>query len=457
MTRRLLLGYLGVTLVVLLSLEIPLGLQKQSTEQRDLTAKVAHDATVLAADAENAVRAPTQAQLKRLAAIAYGYQRRTGGRVVVVDRSGRALLDTSDRNEGAESFASRPEIRAALGGNYPSGTRHSDTLRGDLLYVAVPVAPGGIIRGAVRITYPMSTVDARIHRYWLTLASIAAVVLLAAAIVGVRLARFVTRPLRGVENAAASVGAGDLEARAPERDGPPEVRSLAAVFNETVVKLAQLLRSQEEFVQDASHELRTPLTALRLQLENLARGLDSARLARANRALDEVDRLSHTVEALLTLARTDAAASPPERVEVATLVGERVASWQPLAHEREITLRATTLNGGAARAGRDRLIEVLDNLIANALAAAPRGSTVDLSARNTHGWLELHVRDHGPGMTDEQRARAFDRFWRATPAGEGSGLGLAIVRKLVEADEGEIELAAVPGGGLDAIVRLRPV
>jgi signal transduction histidine kinase len=70
-------------------------------------------------------------------------------------------------------------------------------------------------------------------------------------------------------------------------------------------------------------------------------------------------------------------------------------------------------------------------------------------------WLELRIRDDGPGLPEEQRRRAFDRFWRGRP-GEGSGLGLAIARSLVEADGGEVELAEAPGGGLDAIVRLRP-
>jgi signal transduction histidine kinase len=269
-TRRLLLGYLGVTLFVLLSLELPLGLQNQRTERRDLTAKVSHDAMVLAADAEDAVQKPktTRKQLAALAAIASAYATRTSARVVIVDRRGFARIDTSGRVRGAESFASRPEIAAALTGRYPRGVRSSRTLHERLLYVAVPIASGGRVHGAVRITYPLSAVDARILRYWLILALIGVVVLGGAAVVGVGLSRFVTRPLRRLEQAAAAVGEGNLEARADEREGPPEVRSLAAVFNETVGKLGRLLRSQGEFVADASHELRTPLTALRLRLES---------------------------------------------------------------------------------------------------------------------------------------------------------------------------------------------
>jgi signal transduction histidine kinase len=459
-TRRLLLGYLGVTVFVLLSLELPLGVQNQRTERRDLQANVAHDATVLAADAEDVVQAPTRKQLDALATIAYGYQSRTGGRVVIVDKRGYALIDTSARVAGTESFASRPEIKQALAGKYPSGVRSSQTLHQRLLYVAVPISSGGVVHGAVRITYPLSAVDARILHYWLILALIAAVVLLGAAVVGIRLARFVTRPLRGLESAAGAVGAGRLDVRAPEGEGPPEVRSLAAVFNETVAKLGRLLRSQEEFVADASHELRTPLTALRLRLENLQRASERQARGDVDAALREVDRLAAIVDGLLALARADAGTAPPEHVDASAVVRERLETWRPLAAERRVRLAAEVDGERPVRASGQRLAQVLDNLVSNALVVAPAGSTVTVSTRAAEPWVELQVRDEGPGMTAEQRSRAFDRFWRAPDRGGsagGSGLGLAIVRKLVEADEGEIELAAAPGGGLDAIVRLRAV
>ena len=450
MTRRLLLGYLGVTLFVLLSLEVPLGVQNQRTERRDLTAKVSHDAMVLAADAEDAVQAPTQKQLHGLAAVAATYATRTGARTVIVDRHGRALIDTSGRVRGAENFASRPEIAAALAGRYPRGVRASTTLRERLLYVAVPIASAGKVRGAVRITYPLSAVDARILRYWLILGLIGVVVLAGAAAVGLGLARFVTRPLRRLERAAAAVGEGQLETRAPEREGPPEVRSLATVFNETVAKLARLLRSQGEFVADASHELRTPLTALRLRLESLPASPDR------DAALQETDRLRDLVDALLALARADAGSEGAAQVDASALARERVEAWLPLADEHDVALLAELDGPLTVRAAPRRLAQVLDNLLANALEASPDGATVTLFAAASPRWVELHLRDQGPGLTAEQRDRAFDRFWRAGSGGGGSGLGLAIVRRLVAADDGEVELREAPGGGVDAVVLLRP-
>jgi signal transduction histidine kinase len=449
-TRRLLIGYLGVTLFVLLSLEVPLGLQNQRTERRDLTATVSHDATVLAADAEDAVQKPSRKQLDALAAIAADYARRTGARAVITDRRGYALVDTSARVRGTESFASRPEIAAALAGRYPSGVRDSKTLHERLLYVAVPIASGGKVHGAVRITYPFSAVDARVHRYWLILALIGVVVLGGAAVVGLGLARFVTRPLRSLEEAAAAVGDGDLDARAPEQEGPPEVRSLAVAFNETVAKLSRLLRSQGEFVADASHELRTPLTALRLRLESLPPSRDR------DAALHEADRLRDLVDGLLTLARADAGTESAARVDASALMRERVEAWLPLADEHGVGLVVQLDGLLPVRAAPGRLAQVIDNLLANAIEASPDGGTVTVSARQQSAWVELHLSDDGPGLTAEQRARAFDRFWRAGSGPNGSGLGLAIVKRLVAADEGEVELGAADGGGVDAIVRLRP-
>ncbi len=450
MTLRLLLGYLGVTLFVLLSLEVPLGVQNQRTERRNLTANVSHDAMVLAADAEDAVQTPTRKQLSALAAVSSAYANRTGARVVIADRRGRALIDTNGRIRGAESFASRPEIAAALAGRYPRGVRLSKTLHGRLLYVAVPIASGGRVHGALRVTYPFAAVDARIRHYWLILALIGVVVLVGAAAVGIGVARFVARPLRNLEQAATAVGEGQLDARAPEREGPPEVRSLAVVFNETVAKLSRLLRSQGEFVTDASHELRTPLTALRLRLESLPPSQDR------DAALHETDRLRDLVDGLLALARADARSEAALRVDATALGRERLEAWLPLADEHGVALVAQ-LNGPLpVSAAPGRLAQVLDNLLSNALEASPAGGSVTFSALAAPPWVELHLRDEGPGLTPEQRERAFDRFWRAGSGGDGSGLGLAIVRQLVAADEGEVELRDASGGGVDAVVRLRP-
>ena len=452
MTRRLLLTYLTLTGVVLAVLVVPLGVVNARNEERELSARVERDAVAVASLAEDALEARSARPLPALRALARDYLERTGGRVVVVDRAGTALVDPSA--PAGRSFASRPEIREALAGRVASGTRGSRTLGTDLLYVAVPAASGGVVHGAVRITYPTSELATRVRRYWLLLGAISAVVLGLAALLGLGIARWTSRPLLRLERSAERVGAGDLAERAPE-EGPAEVRALARAFNDTVAKLETLVGSQQAFVADASHQLRTPLTAMRLRLENLERDVAAGGRAGLDAALAEVDRLGELVEALLALARADAGAAAAEPVDLAELVADRVDAWAALAAESGVELRAAAVAVPAVLAGRARVEQVLDNLIANAIEASPAGGTVTVGLARRDGGVELTVADEGPGLGAEERERAFDRFWRGRD-GEGSGLGLAIAKRLVEADGGEIELRPASGGGLEAAVLLRP-
>lgn len=448
MSRRLLLGYLSLTLLVLVVLEVPLGIAYARSERRALETRVERDAVSLASLAGPALASGSS--LDAVARIAFAYAARSNERLLVVDHSGGAVVDTDPAFPGERSFdtRSRPEIRAALAGRVATGTRFSHTLGHGLLYVAVPVASGGTVHGAVRITYPTSRVDARLRRTWALLALVALIALAAAALVGLAIARWIARPLAAVGAAAVRIGEGRLEARAPEQ-GPPEVREVARSLNETAAKLEALLRSQEAFVADASHQLRTPLTALRLRLENLEAGG-----ADVEAALAEVERLARLVDDLLALARADASESPAVALPVSEVVEARVAAWSPLAAERGLRLTADAEGAPRARVSRDRLEQVLDNLLANALDASSTGGAVEIRVERRDGWIEIHVVDHGPGLTPEEREHAFARFWRG--ASGGSGLGLAIVKRLVEVDGGEVELREAGGGGVDAVVRLRP-
>jgi signal transduction histidine kinase len=453
--RRLLVSYVTLTIVVLAALEIPLGIQYGRSEQRNLTNQIVQDALIMATFAEDPLERGRATATASLVQTARRYQQDPGGRVVVVNGRGISILDTRDPVGQNMRTPGRPEIARALGGIVATGTRHSSQLNTDLIYVAVPIASGGITRGAVRITYPTSELDARVTRYWLLLAAIGGVVLAAATAIGIRFARTLTRPLSTLEQAAAEVGEGDLSVRAPE-EGSPEIRALAARFNETVARLDSLLDSQQAFVADASHQLRTPLAALRLRLENLERDVESAGRRDLEAALAEVERLARLVDGLLALARADAAASTPEPIDLVAVVANRVDHWAPEAEARLIALDAHVGPGVQVLATPGSLEQILDNLLSNAFAVAPPGSTIAIRVQPADDEAtELHVVDEGAGMTPEQRARAFDRFWRAGPPGSGTGLGLAVVHRLVTADGGTIELREAPGGGLDAAIRLR--
>jgi signal transduction histidine kinase len=457
-TNRLLLGFLALTVLVLAVLEIPLGITYARNERQDLTLKVERDAVTLATLAEDALEPGGAGRRGALERLAGEYASETGGRVVVVDRRGRAVVDTSPEFGEGRNFSTRPEVARALAGEVATGVRASETLGLSLLYVAVPTVSAGTVLGAVRISYPTSEVDDRVRRYWLILLAIAGVVVAAAALAGLLLARWITSPLRAVERAAAAVGRGELDSRAPAA-GPPEVRDLALVFNDTAAKLQTLLHSQEQFVADASHQLRTPLTALRLRLENLEADAGPGGRESLVGALTEVERLSGLVEGLLELARSDVsgAGAVPEAVDLAEIVATRAEAWSALAAERGVRLETGSGGDAVARAAPARVEQVLDNLLSNALEVSPSGAAIRLATGRDGSRVELHVVDEGPGLTPEQRERAFDRFWRGGSSEGGSGLGLAIVARLVAADGGDVELRAAVPHGIDAVVRLPAV
>ena len=453
MTRRLLVGYLSLTIFVLLVLEIPLGVTFARSEHRQLVDAVRHDALALVVLSQGDLEGGNGKDLDGLVA---RYQRSTGGRATIVDAGGASVADSAP--SAGESFANRPEIQAALAGREAVGWRYSRTLGQPLLYVAVPVASAGRVRGAVRITYPASFVERRIQRTWLLLGGTATVILGTVLLLSLLLARSVSRPLRELEDAAARVGRGQLVTRALVPSGPREARALALAFNEMTARLERLVDAQHRFVADASHQLRTPLTALRLRLENLKPGSGHGPDDDLDGAIAESWRLSRLVDGLLALERAERGGSTPQTVEVADVVTERRGAWSDLAEERNVRLEVELCRPLPALVTPGRLDQVLDNLLANALDVSPPEGRVAVTAAWSGDWIELHVTDEGPGLSAQDRERAFDRFWRGAAGhdhGGGFGLGLAIVRQLLIADGGSIELRQAGRTGLDATLRLR--
>jgi len=283
--------------------------------------------------------------------------------------------------------------------------------------------------------------------------AIGGVVLLAVAAVGFVLARSVIGPVRDLERAAARVARGDLTARAPADSGPPEIRALAERFNDMAARLGVLVDAQRAFVADASHELRTPLTALRLQLENLERS-HPPKVEDIEAASTEIVRLARLVDALLGLARAEGARPDRVTVDVGAEARDRIDTWIPLAEEQQVRLLGDIDGATEAHAVPGAVTQILDNLLANAIDVAPERSEIRVRVQRVDGMVEVHVVDQGPGLSDDERRRAFDRFWRGAGARSGgSGLGLAIVAQLAAASGGDATLLPARPSGTDARVR----
>ena len=452
MKRRLLISYLSITCFVLLALALPLGLSFRQGQERQLTSRARDEAFALALRADQPL---AQGETGVLGPFVHQLAARTGDGIVVVDVDGR-VLDAAGAHQPAAgaSTVGSADLDAARRGRGVTGRRAVDG--GDVLTVTVPILSGGATLGAVRVSSSLAEIDGAVVRNWLLLGGLAGVIALIVLLVSTLLAQSFTRPLAELDDAAARLGDGDLDARVPVPDDPPELRRLAGSFNATAERLASLLSSQRAFVADASHQLRTPLAALRLRLENVEADGPQHRPEDLEGALAEVRRLTALVESLLVLTRAEDAPGPTVDVSLQPLVEARLEAWGAVAAERGVQLDAA-VGPVAVRSEPGRLEQVLDNLLSNALDVAPGGSVVRVSARAAGERVELTVRDAGPGMSAEQRARAFDRFWRSPSArrhGGGFGLGLPIVRRLVLADGGEVRLADAPEGGLAVVVSL---
>ncbi|MEU6274345.1 HAMP domain-containing sensor histidine kinase [Streptomyces populi] len=450
MTRRLLFSYLALAILVLAGLEIPLGWIYARGEISRASQNVERDASMLAEITEENIET---GDLAALPDVVGDYAARTGGRVVVTDKHGIVLADSQPGSRPGGDLSAQPDIARALR-NRATTTTTTDADGRDVLSATMPGASGTTIRGALRLTYPMTEVTARIHRIWGALALAGACVLAVVALAAFTLARWITRPLRTLEAATAQLAEGHLDNPPDTTTGPPELRRLAAAFTLTATRLQHLLESQQAFASEASHQLKTPLTALRLRLENFEPYLDPRAHASLDEAVGEVERLNRMVHGLLSLARLENTATTPEPVDLDAVLAERAAMWEPLAAEQYVSLSVTGTTAGRVWAIPGALDHIIDNLVANALRVSPAGTTITL---HRAPGAELHVIDQGPGMNEADRDRAFDRFWRASDSHhDGTGLGLPIVRHLVKASGGDIALHAAPGAGIDAAVRLRP-
>lgn len=283
---------------------------------------------------------------------------------------------------------------------------------------------------------------------------IAALAALAVAlIVGGLLFRSIVAPLRRLTTASQAIAEGDLSARSPVQ-GRDEVAQLADAFNQMAASLARAEEARRNQTADVAHELRTPLTVLRGTLEAMLDGVYSADRENLLAALAQVQTLARLVEDLRLLALADAGQlnlyTAPLDLEV--FLRETVEAHRGQAQERKVELTLEIPSSlPLVLADRDRLAQVMGNLLGNALRYVPDGSHIAVQAAEQGREVVVTVADDGPGVPPKDLPHLFERFWRGDPARRqatgGSGLGLAIARSLVEAHGGRIWAESVEGEG----------
>ena len=268
------------------------------------------------------------------------------------------------------------------------------------------------------------------------------------------------RPVEEVTRVAEEVEATDLSRRVPVTAGGEEFQRLAGVINSLLERLERAFRAQRRLIADAAHELKTPTAVLVGEAQEALRPeATPPERQESIRTIERVARgLAREVDGLLQLARGDGAA-PVHRVpaDLAEVAREAVRAAQPLAALRGVRCVLAVPAPAPVVADPSALVRAVSNLISNAILYTDSRTTVEVGTGRADSRCWLEVKDRGPGLSEEERGRIFERFVRLDAARErnpeGSGLGLAIVAQVVEAHQGIVEVEPREGGG--SVFRLR--
>ena len=389
---------------------------------------------------------------------------RSTSRLLVIGADGKVLADSA-RTAVGEDYRARPVVATALKGQAGSVTGTGANGRLELT-ITSPIEVDGHVAGATYVSATTFSVVTLLGDYRDELLIVVGAFLLVALVLTELLVRWLARPLSELQIGAAAL-ATDHSVRV-RPSGPRETRALADAFNDLAeeietssMELHDEERRKSRFVSDVSHELRSPLTGIRLAAETLLDGdvgpEDHDRFLAT--IIREADRLTGLANDLLELQRIEGATGelPIGRVDLTQTARLAVEANEPVAMERGVTV-AVSGSAPDVLGARDRLQQVVGNLVDNATRHTPAGRSVSVALSDEDGKAVLRVADEGPGIPPQDLANLFERFYRAQysrdRASGGTGLGLSIVRAIVASHGGTIEAANRLEGGAVFTVRL---
>lgn len=325
-----------------------------------------------------------------------------------------------------------------------------------LLVLTRPVItpPSSEVLGYLQLGSSLETVDQARRILLFVLGGGGLVAVVVAALVGMTTAQTALRPLGQVTETALQITrADDLSRRIPLTSPPTgEVGQLILAFNDTLERLETLFETQRRFLADVSHELRTPLTAIRGNVD-LIRRMGEPDPESLEAITSEVDRMTRMVQDLLLLAQAESGKLPMAReiIELDTLLLEVYKQGKVLAQDR-LEIRLGREDQARVVGDRDRLKQMLLNVVGNAIAYTPAGGQVTLGLTCVSGHARLTVSDTGPGIPQEELPHIFERFYRIDKSrrrleGGGAGLGLSIAYWIARSHQGRIEVASEVGKG----------
>jgi two-component system OmpR family sensor kinase len=387
---------------------------------------------------------PGQIRLRPMQAALFDESDPAGFYYEIWRRDGEVLL----RSTNAPTSIVRPE-------HIERGGQSQPVNRGVYREMSIAFPPGE----SILVGRNISTEITELRRFAWTLAGVGGGILLLGFAGGWALATRAIRPITSISETAVKISAGDLSQRIDAADTETELGQLASVLNSTFSRLEAAFGQQKQFATDAAHELRTPVSVLLTQTQGmLNRNHSEAEYREALEACQRAaQRMRRLIESLLELARLDAGQEPMKRIafNISESIRDTAQALQPLADERQVKILCDVAAIECV-GDPERLGQVINNLLANAVYYNKKDGTVEVSAAKDRGAVTLRVRDTGQGIVPEDLSRVFERFYRADKSRSAghSGLGLAISKAIVDAHGGSISVASEPGVGSEFMIRL---
>jgi signal transduction histidine kinase len=387
-------------------------------------------------------------------------------RVTVVDFAGTVLCDSEADFKQMENHRGRPEILAAFDGHTGSVIRFSNTVRAQMLYVAVLQDRPDSNPWVVRTALPLSSIEQLLGEVFRTLLAVLFVLVAAVFVVSIYLYRKINPSLVEIRHGADRFARGRFEIQLPEYP-VREIDELARDLNRMAVQLDRLENLRLDFVANVSHELKTPVTTIVGFVETLLEGAKDSP-EELNRFLEIVSRqagrLAAIIDDLLTLTRLESAPLA-EILDLGEQNLEEILEscyqiCRARAEEKSISLTYACPASIRIYADRSLLTQAVVNLVDNAIKYSLANTRVVMRGSDTGAGVQIAVIDNGPGIDERHLARLFERFYRVDKARSrnlgGTGLGLAIVKHIVSVHGGQVNVETHIGKGSTFSILLPP-
>ncbi len=455
---RLTLTYGVIILIVLVGSLSILVLVARSLPERQVTTRLQQAVTVLLNQAtiEPGQVVPSLRQQLVLERADQNFD----ARILITDKNGKVIYDSRSLTENALEAISLP-ARLSTVARFLANGLFRDEGGKVWMYAARQLSPDHfLVAASLRPVLNWRTIFNDDLLLPLVRATILAFAL--ALLLSLWMSRWVSAPLQQIASAARSVAEGEYQPITVQ--GPAEVDNLAHAFNEMVHRVQSSQQSQRDFVANVSHELKTPLTSVQGFAQALMDGTvdDQAGIQQAAGVIyAEAGRMHRMVVDLLELARLDSGAEALQRrsLDLTILLEQLVERFGPQARSAQVSLKLETNPMPAMLGDGDRLVQVFNNLVDNALKHTPAGGELVITTTKEEGWACITFKDSGPGIPYEDQQRIFERFYqvdKARPGGSsrGIGLGLSIAAEIIRAHNGQISVSSQPGQGSVFVVKL---